>query len=166
MTGFSLIAFLLVAFLVTASQAANWIKLSVQELQSPPGPKHSTGIVFSPSTGNATLGTSVGLIYFANNLTVPGTGGFNGGTPAGTQTGHCVQVWDGVQLACYFNFNLLKGRILAEALFNLTDFPSVELVITGGTGKYHGIIGCAKTRKPPVFDGTTFFYDFSYQIRR
>jgi hypothetical protein len=91
---------------------------------------------------------------------------FDGGEPAGTQTGHCVQVWDGVQLACYFNFKLLKGNIVAEALFDLTDFPNADLVITGGTGKYLGIIGSAKTRAPPDFDGTTFFYDFKYRIRR
>jgi hypothetical protein len=136
-------------------------KLSVQELQSPNGPRHSAGII-SSGVGSTAAGTAAGLVTFANELVVPGTGGFNGGTPAGTQTGHCVMVWDNTQLACYFNFALLDGRILAEALFDLTNFPNANLVITGGSGKYLGIVGTGKTRAPDVFDGTTFFYDFEY----
>jgi hypothetical protein len=136
-------------------------KLSVQELQSPTGPRHSNGII-ATAPGSTAAGTAAGLVTFANELVVPGTGGFNGGTPAGTQTGHCVMVWDQTQLACYFNFALLDGRILAEALFDLTNFPNANLVITGGSGKYLGIVGTGKTRAPVDFDGTTFFYDFEY----
>lgn len=139
-------------------------KLSLQELQSPAGPRHSDGIIFAPDSGISAVGTSAGLVTFANDLVVPGTGGFDGGKPAGTQTGHCVQVWDETQLACYFNFNLEKGRILAEALFDLTSFPSAELVITGGSGDYLGIVGTGVTRAPEDFDGTTFFYDFEFKV--
>lgn len=68
------------------------------------------------------------------------------------------------ELACYFNFKLEGGNILAEALFDLVNFPSAELVITGGSGKYLGIVGSGTTRAPADFDGTTFFYDLKYKI--
>ena len=155
---------------VSAKSFMGWFKggamktLSLQELQSPPGPKHSNGIVFAPESGVSADGTAIGLVTFANNLVVPGTGGWEGGTPAGTQTGHCVQVWDNTQLACYFNFHLEGGRIIAEALFDLVNFPNAEVIITGGTGDYLGIVGDGKTEAPPNFDGTTFIYRFNYKI--
>lgn len=153
--------------LASIISATRWKTISVQELQSPPGLKHSDGIVSVPPGGDPSLGESVGLIFFANDLVVPATGGFNGGTPMGTQTGHCVSVWVGVQLACYFRFDIDsdegKGVILAEALFDLTNFPDADLVITGGSGDFLGIIGTGRTSAPRNFDGTTFFYHFWYK---
>jgi hypothetical protein len=137
-------------------------KLSLQELQSPLGPR--AGVFYAPISGKTADGTAVSFTTFANELVVPDTGGFNGGTPAGTQTGYCIQVWDQKQLACYINFALPGGRILAEGLFDLVDFPSADLVITGGSGQYLGIVGTAKTRFTPDFDGTTLFFDFDYMI--
>ena len=43
--------------------------LSTQELQSPPGPAHSDGIVYTQ--GSFENATSVGLIYFSNNIVFP-----------------------------------------------------------------------------------------------
>jgi hypothetical protein len=67
-------------------------KISIQELQSAAGPKHSDGIVSLVSNGNAQIGTDVAMVWFANDLVVPGTvkpgtGPFEGGKPMGTQTG-------------------------------------------------------------------------------
>lgn len=142
--------------------------IKIQELQSPPGPRHSNAIIDAPAGGNKTLGLTTGFVWFSNDLAVPDTGGLNGGTPMGTQTGHCVEVYAGVQLACYFRFALDaregKGIINAEALFDLTNFPNADLTITGGTGDFMGIIGSGVTSAPANFDGTTFFYTFDYKI--
>ena len=56
----------------------------IQELQSPPGPRHSEGIVRVGRTPAANIeeGEQVGLIWFDNDLAVPNTP-----TPMGTQTG-------------------------------------------------------------------------------
>lgn len=140
----------------------------IQELQSPPGPRHSDGIINAPAGADKNIGDAIGLIWFSNDLAIPNTGGFNGGTPMGTQTGHCVEVSVGLELACYFRFNIDscegKGTITAEALFPLPDFPAADLTITGGTGDFVGIVGSGFTSAPPDFDGTTFFYTFEYQI--
>lgn len=137
----------------------------IQELQSPAGDRHSVGIL-DIGTGDKSLGENIGLVWFDNDLAVPNTGG---GTPMGTQTGHCVEVWVGKNLACYFNFKLdtpdgLQGNILAEALFDLENFPDAELVITGGSGDFLGIVGTGVTSAPADFDGTTFFYTFDYDF--
>lgn len=164
-----LIFIIAAAFTLTAS-ATGLSTISIQELQSPAGPKHSDGIVYAPKKGpkKQLRGKTVGLIYFANDLVVPNTGGFYGGTPMGTQTGHCVQVWLDTQLACYFRFAVDavegKGIIMAEALFDLTNFPNADLVITGGTGDFLGIVGGGTTAAPANFDGTTFMYNFDYKI--
>lgn len=70
-------------------------KISIQELQSPAGPKHSDGIALIIAGGDPQLGTTTGMVWFANDLVVPGTvepddgtgADFEGGTPMGTQTG-------------------------------------------------------------------------------
>jgi hypothetical protein len=152
--------------------------IEIQELQSPPGERHSNAIINTPGMkevegipklqDDKAEGLSTGLVWFANDLVVPGTGGFEGGEPMGTQTGHCVEVWVGKELACYFNFNLDaaegKGSITAEALFDLVEFPNAKLTITGGTGDFTGIVGSGYTSAPENFDGTTFFYTFDYVL--
>ena len=84
------------------------------------------------------------------------------------RTGHCVEVSANSLLACYFRFDLDAiegvGTITAEALFDLAVFPVADLTITGGTGDFLGIIGSGVTFAPPVFDGTTFFYEFTYYL--
>jgi len=162
----------LTLFGIVATVQANKFKtIKIQELQSPAGERHSDGIVTTPSSmidGKKMDGYATGLVWFANNLVVPETGGFESGTNMGTQTGHCVEVWIGKQLACYFNFNLDteedKGTITAEALFDLTNFPSAKLTITGGTEDFTGIVGSGYTTAPEEFDGTTFFYTFDYVL--
>jgi hypothetical protein len=154
-------------FVLALVSSASALKLSVQELQSPSGDKHANGILSIPA--NTSSAESMGFVFFANNLVVPDTGGFTSTKPMGTQTGHCVEAWRGKELACYFRFKITgnsdrKGTFTAEALFNLQDFPSADLVITGGTDDFLGIIGSGKTSKPANFDGTTFFYNFDYNI--
>jgi len=138
--------------------------LSVQEIQSPPGTAHSDGIVYTQ--GSFENASSVGLVYFSNKIVDPS----NNGTSMGKQTGHCVEVEIGEELACYFNFKfetkLFGGRITAEATFSLPEFPNANLVITGGTGDFTGIVGSACTRKVPGSDGTTFIYDFIFKLPR
>jgi hypothetical protein len=139
------------------------LNLNVEAIVSPPGDKHSNGIVSIP--GNASRAESIGFAFFANNLVAPGTGG----QPMGTQTGHCVEVWRGKQLACYYRFKITgnsdrKGTFTAEALLNVEDLPLGDFVITGGTDGFLGIIGSGKTFKPANFDGTSFFYNFDYKI--
>ncbi|KAG7351209.1 hypothetical protein IV203_010569 [Nitzschia inconspicua] len=139
------------------------LSITIQELQSPPGPRHSAGIVRVGRTPAARIeeGKQVGLIWFDNDLAVPSTG-----APMGTQTGHCVEVSANSLLACYFRFDLDaaegKGTITAEALFDLAVFPTADLTITGGTGDFLGIIGSGFTFPPENFDGTTFFYTLNY----
>jgi len=93
-----------------------------------------------------------------------------GGELLGTQTGHCVRVEEGSLLTCYFNFHLVNGamtgRITAEALFDLNAFPNANLVITGGTGDFTGIKGGGCTTTVPTFEfeGTTFIYNFVYDL--
>jgi hypothetical protein len=109
------------------------LTITIQELQSPPGPRHSEGIVRVGRTPAANIeeGEQVGLIWFYNDLAVPNTN-----TPMGTQTGtynsvrkccilanttprslnsivaclsntgHCVEVSANSLLACYFRFDL------------------------------------------------------------
>jgi hypothetical protein len=48
----------------------------------------------------------------------------------------------------------------------LTNFPAADLTITGGTGDFRGIIGSGKTVKPEPFNGTTFVYEFEYDIAK
>ena len=116
--------------------------------------------------GSAANGTSVGIVYFANDIVVP-----EFGAAMGTETGHCVEVWKENQLACYFNFNIktdkLSGRILAEALFDLTgtNFPNANLVITGGTGDFLGASGHGCTTTPKNSNNVaTVIYNFSYKL--
>jgi hypothetical protein len=160
---------LAVAALTSSVVAAKTVV--IQELQSPPGPRHSDAIldvIGPPADKNA--GTDIGLIWFHNDLAVP-DGTLAGGAPMGVQSGHCVEVWVGTALACYFRFELdtpddLKGTITAEALFDLTDFPAADLTITGGTGDFLGIVGSGKTSlgNLPAQPGgiTTFLYTFDY----
>jgi hypothetical protein len=135
--------------------------VSVQELQSPPGPRHSDGIV--ATAGDPNQGTSLGFVYFSNDLVNK-----DNGSPMGKQSGHCIQVYNNEQLACYFNFDIEQsggpsGRITAEALFNLPEFPDANLVITGGTGDFHGIVGDGCTEDIDAANGT-FLYNFQYKI--
>ena len=82
----------------------------------------------------------------------------------------CVQVSfvEGKEeLACYFNFNVdngekQRGRIMAEALFDLENFPAAELVITGGSGDFEGIVGSGKTEAIEGETRDTFIYNFEY----
>ena len=110
------------------------------------------------------------FVYFSNNIVKPKAGQPNGGSPLGTQSGHCVIVEVGKSLACYFNFHVtqgdMKGRITAEALFDLTKFPAANLVITGGTGDFTGMAGSGCTSIVPgfLFSGTTFIYNFNYVL--
>jgi hypothetical protein len=154
--------------------------LSIQELQAPSGFAHSDGILDLLSESAETddvdaaklAGKAVGMIYFSNTLYVPGTT-----TKMGRQSGHCVQVdfaEESASLACYFNFNIeqkpgrLSGRITAEAHFDLPNFPNANLVITGGTGDFHGISGNGCTTKVqegnPFFEKETFVYNFNYEL--
>jgi hypothetical protein len=141
-------------------------QIAIQELQSPAGPRHSDGIV-SVGEGEA---TSLGFVWFDNDIVVPVEDETEGGKSLGVETGHCIQVHADKGLACYFNFNLTegdkKGRVTAEALFDLTDFPNANLVITGGTGDFKGIVGHGCTSKVPGSDsnGTTFIYTFDYDL--
>jgi hypothetical protein len=155
--------FVLALFALALICSASAATLNVQVLMSPPGDKHSKGIFSLPA--NASLAESMGFAFFANNLVAPDAGG----KPMGTQTGHCVEVWRGKELACYYRFKITdssdrKGTFTAESLFNLQDFPSADFVITGGTGDFLGIIGSGKTSKPANYDGTNFFYNFDYNI--
>lgn len=86
----------------------------------------------------------------------------------------CVQVSfeeENEKLACYFNFNIQDrkaghGRITAEALFDLENFPSANLVITGGTEDFEGIVGKGKTEKIEGEDRDTFIYNFEYSMTK
>jgi hypothetical protein len=105
----------------------------------------------------------VGIVYFTNDIVVP-----EFGASMGTETGHCIQVSD-TQLACYFNFKIktdkLSGRILAEALFDLPNFPNANLVITGGTGDFLGASGHGCTTTPKNSNNVaTVIYNFSYKL--
>lgn len=141
--------------------------LSIQELQSPTGPRHSDAI--QNTGGDPNLGTGLGYVWFDNDLVKP-----NFGASLGDQTGHCIQVSyaeDGGKLACYFNFNVnddsgCSGRITAEALFDLSSFPNANLVITGGTGDFHGIRGngCTQAIDDAPEGVATFIYNFSYDF--
>lgn len=86
----------------------------------------------------------------------------------GKAIGHCVEVEVGVGLACNFNFKFdtktVKGRITAEASVPLLEFRKPNLVITGGTGHFTGIVGSGCTREIPGSDGSTFIYDFVFQL--
>jgi hypothetical protein len=135
--------------------------LRIQELQSPPGARHSDGIV--ATAGDPDQGTSLGYVYFHNDIVDP-----TSSEPMGTQSGHCIQVHNGVQLACYFNFRIKQanghyGRLTAEALFDLGNFPAANLVITGGTGEFRGIVGSGCTEDVDAANGT-FIYNFVYQF--
>jgi hypothetical protein len=135
--------------------------LSIQELQSAPGESHSNGIV---QLGESGAGKQFGFVYFSNDIIVPGTAG---ALPRniGNQRGHCVEVLKGKNLECYFTFNLRgRGRITAEAAFDLTHFPNAQLTITGGTGEFSGIYGHGCTSVIGQFDGTTFVYNFNYDL--
>lgn len=82
----------------------------------------------------------------------------------------CVQISfeaDKNELACYFNFKIDNGKgevghITAEALFDLENFPTAELVITGGTGDFEGIIGSGMTAAIEGETRDTFIYNFEY----
>jgi len=143
-------------------------QLTIQELQSPAGPLHSDGIL-SLSAGDGD-GQNVGLVWFSNDIVEPVEGQLKGDVAMGTQTGHCVMVEKDSLMACYFHFNVQTadkmGRITAEALFDLTNFPNANLVITGGTGDFTGIKGAGCTTTVPGFDfeGTTFLYTITYDI--
>jgi hypothetical protein len=123
--------------IVATVQAGGLKTIMIQELQSATGERHSEAIITTPGLINEMLetekgkGYATGLVWFANDLVVPGTGGFDGGEPMGTQTGHCVEVWIGKQLACYFNFNLDadegKGTITAEACLIWRIFPAPSI---------------------------------------
>ena len=47
------------------------ITLSIQELQSPAGPRHTDGIVQAPTAGDKALGTAMGFVTFSNDIIVP-----------------------------------------------------------------------------------------------
>ena len=83
----------------------------------------------------------------------PKEGSLIDGSTLGTQSGHCVMVVTDGKLGCYFHFNLsegdMTGRITAEALFDLTNFPVANLVVTGGTGDFTGIAGSGCTSVVP-----------------
>jgi len=142
---------------------------AIQELQAPAGPMHSDGIL-SFMTGVDGPGQEMGFVYFSNSIVEPVDGEQFGGSPLGTQSGHCVLVEVDSKLACYFNFHVtegdMTGRITAEALFDLNNFPAANLVITGGTGAFTGIAGSGCTSIVPGFDfeGTTFIYNFNYML--
>jgi len=146
-------------------------QITIQELQSPAGYRHSDGIL-NFETGLDGLGQNLGCVWFSNNLVEPEAGQIKGTVPMGTQTGHCVEVETGNLLACYFNFKIengdMTGRILAEALFDLNNFPAANLVITGGTGDFKGIVGSGCTSVVPGYkfedDETTFLYNFSFDL--
>lgn len=128
------------------------------------------GILNLSSDGIASLGEVMGFVFFSNDLVEPATGGFASGTAMGTQTGHCVVVEVDTLLACYFNFNIDNddnvGRITVEALFDLVNFPSADLVITGGTGDFIGIVGGGKTAALNTADpgGDSFIYNLEYKL--
>ena len=153
---------------IRITAATNLQFLSLQEIQSGPGPNHSLGIVQTNLTGSVNDGTSVGLIYFTNVLVRPGVNGTAGRVVSGSQTGHCVQVnTDG--LACYFNFEIKKsrfgaGRILLEALFKLSAFPAAEFVVTGGRGAFFGIIGFGSTTGVKDTNGNVISDRINYNI--
>jgi hypothetical protein len=141
--------------------------LSIQELQSPTGPHHSDAI--QNMGGDSNLGTGLGYVWFDNNLVKP-----QFGASMGDQSGHCIQVSyaeDGGKLACYFNFNVndeagCSGCITAEALFDLSAFPNANLVITRGTGDFHGIhgSGCTAAIENPPEGVMTFISNFNYDF--
>lgn len=141
--------------------------LSIQEIQSPTGPRHSDAI--QNTGGDPAAGTGLGYVWFDNDLVKPGFG-----PSMGDQTGHCIQVsYDDAspKLACYFNFNVddedgCSGRITAEALFDLANFPQANLVITGGTGAFEGIrgSGCTQAIDDLPEGVASFIYNFSYDI--
>ena len=146
-------------------------QIAIQELQSPAGLRHSDGIL---EVLSGAAGTNLGMVWFSNDIVEPQEGTAFGGDALGTQTGHCVLVEgtpeeDGL-LACYFNFNVINGemtgRITAEALFDLNNFPEANLVITGGTGDFTGIAGSGCTTRVPGFEseGSTFIYNFSFML--
>jgi len=145
--------------------------ISIQELQSPAGPRHSDGIVHLSDDG--TQAKTLGFVFFSNDIVEPKVGEAKGGNPMGIQTGHCIEVEVDKLLACYFNFNVRStsksGRITAEALFDLVNFPAANLVITGGTGDFTGIAGtgCTSNKVPGLedeFDSTSFIYNFNYDL--
>ena len=86
----------------------------------------------------------------------------------GRQTGHCVEVEIGVELACYFNFRFstpnITGRITAEGSFPLAEFPNANLVLTGGTGDFEGIYGSACTES--LGSSTEFLYNFIFKLSK
>lgn len=142
-------------------------QLVLQEKESPAGPKHSAGIRYLNGS-SYDEGTTVGLIYFYNDLFFPKDGGKLGNVPAGVESGHCVQV-SKEYLACYFNFNVTgsrvgSGRITAEALFLLKDF-SASLVITGGTGDFLGIIGDGVVTFPSDNSASDFRVNYNLKFR-
>lgn len=148
--------------------------IAIQELQSPNGPRHSDAIL-TVSTGDSStdIDKSIGIVWFSNDIVKPRPGSLTGGAPLGEQTGHCVQVdfrEEAGKLACYFNFNVVgekTGRITAEALFDLSNFPAADLVITGGSDDFAGIVGSGCTSLVPDFDfeGSTFIYNFWYSLK-
>ncbi|KAG7354297.1 hypothetical protein IV203_003653 [Nitzschia inconspicua] len=82
-----------------------------QELQFPPGPRLSTGIVRVGRTPAARIeeGKQVGLIWFDNDLAVPSTG-----APMGTQT---ATVSRSVPTLCWLaTFALIWTRLKGRAL--------------------------------------------------
>jgi len=144
---------------------------AIQELQSPAGPRHSDAIV--RLTDDGTQAKTLGFVFFSNDIEEPKVGEAKGGDPMGIQTGHCIEVEVDKLLACYFNFDVSStskyGRITAEALFDLANFPAANLVITGGTGDFTGITGsgCTSNKIPGSeneFDGTSFIYNFNYDL--
>jgi hypothetical protein len=167
----SMISTFLLVFVASIPSLVSALKLTVEHLVSPPGPKHSNRILTIPF--NVPEDQSMGLMFFANNIVVPNTGGFNSTQPMGTDTGYCVEVWKGKQLACYASARITmnsrrKGTFVVEALFDLTDFPSAVLTITGGTGDFLGMIGSGKTINSTDVDGTTstIIMEFDYEIAR
>lgn len=59
--------------------------LSIQEIQSESGPRHSDAI--QNTGGNPSNGTGLGYVWFDNDLVKP-----QFGASLGDQTGHCIQV--------------------------------------------------------------------------
>jgi hypothetical protein len=111
--------------------------LRTEELISPAGERHSDFIVYANPDGVPANGTSVGLLYFDNDLVDPDDNNSN----MGRDMGHCVQTYVGKTLDCYVKMDFgEEGSITAQAEFELPSF-NAKLVITGGTDDYEGIVG-------------------------
>lgn len=136
--------------------------MCIREHQADTGLLHSAGIV-QLSEDAAETGKQIGMVYFSNQLRKWSDNTLDGDV-VGKQHGHCVEVSKTSKLACYFHFNVQdKGRLTAEAEFDLNNFPNAVLVITGGTGDFSGVKGHGCTFADVPFNSSTFTYHFQYQ---